>query len=90
MAKRGKYKQMKAWPTRRIHLFFLHGTTSLCGSVTHGQSFPYRTNLQWLDIPQAHEYDNLNYCQSCLRSAMAEHGEKYMPLSKVYEKLRNY
>lgn len=87
MAKKGKYKQMKAWPTRRLHLFFSLGTTSLCGSVMEMQSFPVLKGVDWLDVPNVHEYDNLNYCQSCLRCAMSEHGEKYIPLSKVYERL---
>lgn len=85
---KGKYHQMKAWPTRRIHLFFSQGDTSLCGSVTAGQSFPHQRNIDWTDLYGYHLYDNLNFCQSCLRSAMATHSEKYIPLSKVYENLR--
>lgn len=86
MAK-GKYHQMKAWPTRRIHLFFARGQESLCNLVVAGQCFPHQRSIDWTDLKDYHEYDNLNFCQSCLRSAMATHSEKYIPLSKVYEHL---
>lgn len=81
----GKYNQMKAWPTRRIHLFFSNGEDSLCGSVTAGQSFPHQSGIDWMELKDFHEYDNLNFCQSCLRVAMANHKEKYLPLKKYYD-----
>jgi hypothetical protein len=83
----GKYNQMKAWPTRRIHLFFSKSDTSICGSVIFGQCFRYREDIDWLNLKTLHEYDNLNFCQSCLRVAMSRHSEKYIPLIKVYEKM---
>jgi len=81
---KGKFNQMKAWPTRRIHLFFSKAPMSLCGLVSTGQSFPHAEGIDWIALKEYHEYDNLNFCQSCLRVAMKEHGEKYMPLSKLY------
>ena len=85
-----KYKQMKAWPTRRIHVFNNSAADySLCGSVTQGQSFPYLKALNYFQLIKIHEYDNLNFCQSCLRVAMSEHNEKYHPLRQHYENLMN-
>ena len=84
MAK-GKYNQMKAWPTRRIHLFFSKGDKSICGSVIFGQCFRHNEGIDWMQLKDYHEYDNLNFCQSCLRVAMSQHSEKYMPLIKMYQ-----
>ena len=83
--KKGKFSQMKAWPTRRNHLFLLTENESLCGLVTVGQSFPMVSGIDLMEIDNYHEYDNLNYCQSCLRVAMAERKIKYKPLKKFYE-----
>lgn len=84
MAK-GKYNQMKAWPTRRVHLFFSRADASICGCVVFGQCFPMHKGIDWINLKEYHAYDNLNYCQSCLRVAMSQHSEKYMPIMKYYE-----
>lgn len=80
-----KFKHMKAWPTRRIHLFPVDGSgLSSCGLVTQGQSF-YVCDLGAEDALKIHHYDDLNYCQSCLRSLLADHGKKYVPLTTIYQ-----
>lgn len=81
-----KFMHMKAWPTRRIHLFPKDGSNvSSCGLVTQGQSF-YVCDLGSEDALKMHHYDDLNYCQSCLRSLLSDHGKKYVPLTTIYQK----
>ena len=81
-----KFKHMKAWPTRRIHLFPEDESgTSSCGLVTQGQSF-YICDLSAEDALKIHHYDDLNYCQTCLRSLLKDTGKKYVPLSTIYQK----
>lgn len=84
MAK-GKYSQMKAWPTRRIHLF-VSKDRSLCGCVMFLQCFPMTSGLNYVQLSDYHEYDNLNFCQSCLRVAMADNKAKYVPIKQYYYK----
>lgn len=81
-----KFKHMKAWPTRRIHLFPEDESgTSSCGLVTQGQSF-YVRDLDAKEALAMHHYDDLNYCQTCLRCLLKDHGKKYTPLSVLYQK----
>ena len=76
-----KYRQMKAWPTRRLHLFEYGQSVSICGLVMAVQCFAHKDNVLW----HHHRYDDLNYCQSCRRTAMKFHGKKYVPLSTIYQ-----
>jgi hypothetical protein len=78
------YQQAKAWPSRRIHLFN-GGEFSVCGSVETVQCFSVnRVEFDFETIKKIHPYDNLNYCQSCLRAVMAQNNEKYKPIKQYY------
>jgi hypothetical protein len=80
------FKQMKAWPTRRIHLFPEdESKRSSCGLVTQGQSF-FVMELNGDEAMKLHKYDDLNFCQTCRRILMKDYGQKYVPLSTIYQK----
>lgn len=82
-----KYRQMKYWLTRRMHLYRLNATGmdySLCGLAIKCGCYPHKAKIDWKTEDEEHPYDNLNYCQSCRRKAMKIHEEKYVPLTGMY------
>ena len=85
-----KYWQRKVWPTRRIHLFAGGQEMSECGLVwVKVGDLVSRRKLDWeKDSDWMHPYDDLNYCQSCRRTAMALHGKKYQAMTDKYDHLR--
>lgn len=83
------YNQKIAWPTRRKHLFHaaIEENLSICGLVEDLQCDQVR-RVDFVKQSEAHAYNDLNYCQSCLRVALKEAGQKYKPLTEYYENLR--
>lgn len=83
-----KYNQIKIWPTRRWHLFESLGDgISICGLVIIEAGYKKR-KMSWRNADHMHPADDLNYCQSCVRSAMSVHGQNYAPLTKKFKALK--
>jgi len=81
------YHQMKYWLTRKIHLFETDEETgeeySLCGCAIACGCY-YVQPVEKTFVKQFQYYDDLNYCQSCLKIALKGTKDKYSPLCKMY------
>jgi len=82
-----KYMQMKAWPTRRIHLFQQGQKMSICSLVFRIQCFLIGS-FDFKHQEHRHPYDDLNYCQTCRRLAAKAHGRDYTPITEKYSNIK--